>query len=256
MLDRQTLLTQLLDYLEIPPPDSNYLGEAPDGVSAFDPYQLVSEWIALRQEMKQQGKLLQVSQEQLQRELEEARSQNQVLQASLSSHCAPVIAHELAALEKRHDKQQERLLHHLLNVLDTLEQACSHWQEQTLPSVTAPTSLFAKIGNRLIALGQKLAQSQNSSATPKLLEILTSDRQGIDLIRQNLLDVLKQQQVTPISAQGQLFDASKMYAVARQPSNAPANSVIQEVERGYLWRDSTTEHRILREAKVVVAAPP
>jgi molecular chaperone GrpE len=249
MLDRQTLLTQLLDYLETSPPDPDYLGEAPDGTSAFDPYQLVSEWIALRQEMKQQGKLLQVAQEQLQRELEEARSQNQVLQASLSIRSAP--DPELAVLEKRHDKEQERTLRHLLNVLDTLEHACSHWQEQALPTVVAPPSLAAKVGNRLIALGQKLAASQNSSATPKLLEILTSDRQGIDLIRQNLLDVLKQQQVTPISAQGKLFDASKMYAVARQPSNAPANTVIQEVERGYLWRDS-----ILREAKVVVAAPP
>jgi len=60
---------------------------------------------------------------------------------------------------------------------------------------------------------------------------------------------LKQQQVTPMPALGQPFDAQRMYAIGRQASEAPVQTVIQEVTRGYLWRD-----RVLREAQVIVSA--
>ena len=43
-----------------------------------------------------------------------------------------------------------------------------------------------------------------------------------------------------------------MYAVGRQDSQeVPENTVLQEVVRGYRWRD-----RILREAQVIVAVKP
>jgi molecular chaperone GrpE len=40
-----------------------------------------------------------------------------------------------------------------------------------------------------------------------------------------------------------------MYALGRQESDEPENTVIQEVVRGYLWRE-----RVLREAQVIVSA--
>jgi molecular chaperone GrpE len=248
MIDRQAILTQFLDYLESSPPDLDYLGEVPQTPTSFDPYQMVSEWIALRQEMKQQGKLMQAAQEQLQRQLAEA-------QATLAS---PAPAAELMTLEKRFEKEQESLLRNLIHVLDALDHATGHWQDQKmslpfapsppLPSQSTPTS---KVAHWLMMLSHKLVPpiADPTESPADLVEMIESDRQGIQLIRQNLLDLLKQQQVTPILAQGQPFDTKTMYAIARQPGNVPANTVIQEVERGYRWRD-----RILREAKVIVAS--
>lgn len=264
MLDRQALFNQLLDYLHATPELPEYLGEAPDSTESFDPYQMVSEWIALRQEMKQQGKLLQVAQERLQQELEAARSQNAHLHQQLATAQQQAVTHgatQLAAQEKQLSKAQESLLRNLLNVLDSLDRACLHWQEQkeseaALPQVShSPKGFREKLANWLAHLSQKVSPAQpsqlsqsTSPASPTLTDMLSSDRAGVDLIRRNLLDILRQQQITPITAQGHPFNAQQMYALGRQPSPAPENTVIQEVVRGYKWGD-----RVLREAQVIVS---
>lgn len=258
MLDRQALFDKLLEYLQSPPTPLEYLGEEPESAQAFDPYQMVSEWIALRQEMKQQGKLLQAAQERLQRELEVARSQNEQLQQRLETNqkqASVQYATELIAQERRFEQQQEGLLQALLGVLDALDRACAHWQASSdiLPAKSYPPKTFQeKLARWLISLGQKLSQPEPSETalTPTALtDILISDRQGVELIRQNLLDILKQQQVVPLAAQGHPFDPQCMYALGRQESNEPKSTVIQEVVRGYLWRN-----QVLREAQVIVSA--
>lgn len=70
----------------------------------------------------------------------------------------------------------------------------------------------------------------------------------MELIQRTLLDILKQQQVVPFAVQGHPFDPQRMYALGRQESDEPENTVIQEVVRGYLWRE-----RVLREAQVIVS---
>jgi len=255
--NHQALFDKLLDYLQSPPPPAEYLGEPPESVPAFDPYQMVSEWIALRQEMKQQGKLLQAAQERSQRELEVARSQNEELQQRLAASQQQVLvqyANEFAAQEKRFEKEQENLLKAILGVLDALDRACAYWQESLeiqpeMPLKHPPQSWREKLGRWLSRLGQKLSSNSETSAPTALTETIDSDRQGVELIRRTLLDILKQQQVVPIVAQGQPFDPRRMYAIGRQESDEPENTVIQEVVRGYLWRD-----RILRETQAIVSA--
>ncbi|NJO42225.1 MAG: nucleotide exchange factor GrpE [Cyanobacteria bacterium RU_5_0] len=267
MLDRQALFNQLLDYLQSTPDLPDYLGEEPDSAAPFDPYQMVSEWIALRQEMKQQGKLLQTAQERLQRELEAARSHNEDLQQRLEESQKQVsiqYAIEFAAQEKRFEKEQESLLRRVLNVMDALDRASAYWHDQeSQPSISLLSDrskpLREKLADWLLRLSQKLSSSEaksssistsiSTSTSASLVEILNSDRQGIELIRRNLLDLLKQQHVIPINAQGNPFDSQRMYAIGRQEDDAPENTVIQEVVRGYVWRD-----RVLREAQVIVSA--
>lgn len=254
--NRQALFDKLLDYLQSPPSPPEYFGEPPKSAPAFDPYQMVSEWIALRQEMKQQGKLLQTAQERLQRELEVARSQNDELQQRWETSQQQVsvqYANEFAAQEKRFEKEQENFLKAILGVLDALDRACAHWQESSespeMPLSSPPQSWRGKLGRWLVRFGQKLSSDPATSAPTALMETIESDRQGVELIRRTLLDILKQQQVVPIVAQGQPFDPQRMYAIGRQESDEPENTVIQEVVRGYLWRD-----RILRETQAIVSA--
>jgi molecular chaperone GrpE len=60
-IDRQALTQQLLDYIQTAPETPDYISEAPEQLETFDPYQFVGEWIALRQEIKQQNKLIQAT---------------------------------------------------------------------------------------------------------------------------------------------------------------------------------------------------
>jgi molecular chaperone GrpE len=255
MPDRQQLFQQLLTYLDSTPELPEYLAQAPDSDSSFDPYQMVGEWIALRQEMKQQGKLLQAAQEQLQRELEAARSHNDQLQQQLLTiQTRSPSATDTTAPDP--SKEKESFLRNLLNVMDALDRACYHWQEQE-EAVVVPISQPHPsqggwrygLARWFVRLSHKLAPLPAAAPSPDLLEVMKSDRQGIELIRLNLLDLLKQQQVTPIPALGQAFNARYMYALGRQPNAAPAGTIIQEVVRGYEWGD-----RILREAQVIVSA--
>ncbi|NJR66262.1 MAG: nucleotide exchange factor GrpE, partial [Leptolyngbyaceae cyanobacterium CRU_2_3] len=151
--------------------------------------------------------------------------------------------------------EQKPLWRDLLTVVDALDQACTHWQEQIetlspLPPENQPQPIWRHWARKLIQLLQsKLDQDSTASVSSSVREVLVSDQQGVDLIRRSLLDVLRQRQVVPIEAQGSPFDPKTMYAVGRQESTTvPENTVIQEAVRGYLWGD-----QVLREAQVIVA---
>lgn len=246
MIDRQVLFEKFLDLLQTPPSPPEYLDGEPESVSPFDPYQMVAEWIALRHEVKQQGKLLQTSQSMLQQALEALQTDQEQW-------------HQQQATNQKQGftlADQKMLWRDLLAVLDALDQACTHWQAQIealVPSPLQPSQPEARPFWQRWA--QQLAQAQSDQTTTtstSLREVLISNQQGVDLIRRLLLDVLRQRQVIPIVAQGQVFNPKTMYAVGRQETPlAPENTVIQEVVRGYLWGD-----QVLREAQVIVAVKP
>lgn len=74
--------------------------------------------------------------------------------------------------------------------------------------------------------------------------------QGVALVYSQLLDALKRHGITPIEAEGQLFDPNVHQAVMQQPSDQPPHTVVQVLEQGYMIHDF-----VLRPARVVVAAP-
>jgi len=74
-------------------------------------------------------------------------------------------------------------------------------------------------------------------------------RDGIQLTYQTLQHLLAQEGVEQIAPEGQPFDPSYHEAVAIIPtSEAEADTVIAEIQKGYLYRD-----QLLRPAKVHVA---
>jgi molecular chaperone GrpE len=259
MLTRAELFEKLLAYLnteQIPP---DYLGQLPDQPESFDLYQMVAEWIALRHEVKHQGKQLQSAQEALRQALNLLQAEKEQLQLRLEesqSQGSTDCRTEVAAQKKQFEQEQESFLKHLLGVVDALDHAYAHWQEEkeSVNSVAPPTAPQPTIWGRLtnwfasLCRDQRMEQSQEQMST--LTEVLESNRQGVELIRRSLLDVLRQQQVVPLTAQGNPFDPQRMYAVGRRETEElPDNTVCQEVVRGYLWKD-----QILREAQVIVAA--
>lgn len=241
MVDRQALFEKFFDLLQTEPPLLEYLEKEPESVTPFDPYQMVAEWIALRHEVKQQGKLLQASQNTLQQAFKELQSEKDHGQQLESSHRSSLTSSD-----------QKALWRDLLGVVDALDQADTYWQEQIaaldppqLQSNIQPEPFWKQWLRRLT----ESEQDERISASASLRDVLVSNQQGVGLIRRSLLNVLRQRQVVPIEAQGQPFDSQTMYALGRQESiSAVENTVIREVVRGYLWED-----QILREAQVIVA---
>lgn len=75
---------------------------------------------------------------------------------------------------------------------------------------------------------------------------------GIEMIYKQLMQTLEKHQVRPIEATGATFNPEVHEALQHVPTaDAPPDTVIAELQRGYMLRD-----RVLRPARVVVAAPP
>ena len=258
MLNREELFDKFLGYLQAEQTPPEFLGEEIQSAS-FDPYQMVGEWIALRHEVKQQGKLLHSSQEALQQALDAAQADKEQLHLRLEESQEQALAQyskELAGQKQQADREQEGWLRDLLGVVDALDHACAHWQEEleALPvrrtEIKRSKTIWRKLADWL-GLSRRHQPTGNASSVlsvSSLTEILASNQEGVELIRRTLLEVLRQRHVVPIEAQGKPFDPKQMYAVGRQTSSQVANTVLQEVVRGYLWED-----RILREAQVIVA---
>ncbi len=162
---------------------------------------------------------------------------------------------EIASQKVQIRKQQEKLFSDLLTVVDALDRAAEHWQKtdqqidqqaQTpAPSKASPKPWW----QRWQAWFQPATPATTPEDSESLAEVVTSAREGIEMIQASLLSVLNQHQVTPLSTQGLPFDPQYMHALSQQAdADAPPNTVVQEVVRGYRWKD-----RILREAQVIVA---
>ncbi|MBW4617826.1 MAG: nucleotide exchange factor GrpE [Cyanosarcina radialis HA8281-LM2] len=242
--DREALFAKFLDYLHSEPTPPEYWGEPPESANAFDTYQMVAEWTALRHELKQQGKLWRSTQDTLQQALAVTHAQQEQLEASQKQALA------------QFESQQEKLLKELLEIVDALDRACSYWQEELeLSSATSnpkpprSTSFWEKLKERFGGNYTQFKESEKSPTPESFREIIASHQQGVELIRRSLLEILRQRRVVPIATEGKPFDSQTMYAVGREArTDITDNTVIQEVVRGYLWGD-----RILREAQVIVA---
>jgi molecular chaperone GrpE len=74
--------------------------------------------------------------------------------------------------------------------------------------------------------------------------------EGVRLVHRSLADLLAKEGLAEIEADGK-FDPHVHEALLSQPSDADEGSVIEVVQKGYKLGD-----KVLRPARVVVAAPP
>ncbi len=76
--------------------------------------------------------------------------------------------------------------------------------------------------------------------------------QGVAMVRNQLLDVLRRHGVKPIDAANKPFDPNLHQAVMQQPSaDVPPQTVLTVLEQGY-----TIHERVLRPARVIVSTKP
>jgi molecular chaperone GrpE len=75
--------------------------------------------------------------------------------------------------------------------------------------------------------------------------------QGVELVLRGFDDVLERHGVKVVPARGEPFDPNRHEAISHVESEAPANTVIDEHQRGYVLHD-----RLLRPALVTVGKGP
>ncbi|MCK5340105.1 MAG: nucleotide exchange factor GrpE [Desulfobulbaceae bacterium] len=74
-------------------------------------------------------------------------------------------------------------------------------------------------------------------------------QEGVEMIMDNLLSVLKKFGLEPVASQGEPFDPNFHEAMVMEASSeVPENHVLQEFQKGYMLKD-----RLIRAAKVVVS---
>ena len=74
---------------------------------------------------------------------------------------------------------------------------------------------------------------------------------GMVLVQKQLNDLLEENGLQAIEAEGKKFDPNLHEAIAHEPSQSPEGTVIRQARRGYRFKD-----RLLRPARVVVSSGP
>lgn len=178
-------------------------------------------------------------------QLEEALNQTQTkLEAaekkSTEAHDQFVRKHaEFENFRKRMEREkleagkygQEKLAQELLPIIDSLEKAIEHAEEETQSE--SDTNKGAS---------RSAPTKQNNTA---LLE-------GVQLVEKQFLQVLEKFGIRPIPAVGETFNPHVHEAVGHlESAEYPPNTVMEEYRRGYTYHD-----RVLRAAMVAVAKAP
>lgn len=76
--------------------------------------------------------------------------------------------------------------------------------------------------------------------------------EGIRLVYEKFIRILKEQGVTPIESVGKPFNVDYHEAIMQQKDNSvEPHTVLSEIQKGYLYKD-----RVIRHAQVIVSADP
>jgi molecular chaperone GrpE len=101
----------------------------------------------------------------------------------------------------------------------------------------------------LLQVLDNLDRALDSAANEE--ESSSSLREGVELVRTQLLAALESQGCRKIEALGQVFDPNVHEAIQMQPAEEAANTIIMEVQTGYLLHD-----RVVRPARVIISTGP
>ncbi|ADH84771.1 nucleotide exchange factor GrpE [Desulfurivibrio alkaliphilus] len=109
----------------------------------------------------------------------------------------------------------------------------------------AEEDLLKELLPALDNLERAIEQGHKTNDASALLE-------GVEMTYRGLLAGLEKFGLKPLESRGQAFDPNYHEAMAMEASDEfPANTVISEFQRGYLYKD-----RLIRAAKVVVSNGP
>jgi molecular chaperone GrpE len=160
--------------------------------------------------------------------------------AELKSQVAS-LREQLEAAASERDTNYDRLLRaqaELENYRKRVQKEMDEYRQyQSLPMVR---DLLPGLDN--------LQRALTAAAASKNIDDLV---QGVEMVAHQFQDILSRHAVVPIEAAGKPFDPNLHEAIQQMPSEQPAMTVVNEVERGYTMHD-----RVVRPSKVIVSSGP
>jgi molecular chaperone GrpE len=149
---------------------------------------------------------------------------------------------ELQKVQAERDSLYDRLARQQAEFDNYRKRAAREQQDYRQYAVSDALKQFLPV---LDSFDRALAVSQSENGEEKL-------RSGVELVRKQMLDTLARLGVTPIEAEGAVFDPQVHEAIEMVDTpDAKDNHVISELQRGYRLKD-----RLLRPAMVRVARNP
>ena len=152
------------------------------------------------------------------------------------------------------DSEEEELVEEIDPLTEALTRA-----ENAEKEISYRDAEIQNVRKRLMSEKSVAIQYGGMGMARKMLSILSdidralsvNEDEGLTLIRTKMWSELSGDGVSNIPTKGEKFDPTKMEAITTLPPSEefPPNSVIDEVEAGYLYKD-----RVLIPARVVVAS--
>lgn len=170
----------------------------------------------------------------------EASEKADVLKTVPETEIMPEIAADLSELLQKAEAEAAELRDAFLRAKAETENVRRHAQEEVAKTAKYGVERFA---TELLAVKDalELALVTENATTEQL-------REGVTMILKQLTTAFEKAQIMEIDPVGQPFDPHRHQAMQMVEAEAPANSVIQVYQKGYLIYD-----RVLRPAMVVVA---
>ena len=154
--------------------------------------------------------------------------------------------------------EEEVIEEEIVEEVDPLQQALDR-AETAEKEISYRDAEIQNVRKRLMSEKATAIQYGGMGMSRRMLEVLADidralsveENEGLTLIRQKMWSQLSADGVTLIETKSMSFDPTKMEAITAIPPTEefPANTVIEEIESGYLYKD-----RVLMPAKVVVAS--
>jgi molecular chaperone GrpE len=107
----------------------------------------------------------------------------------------------------------------------------------------------ADFAKELLLILDDLERTRESAKTAENIQAVAD---GVRIVYEHFLKVLRARGVEPLEAAGKPFNPDRHEALLQQPSaEHPAGTVMQELQRGYVMHE-----RVLRPARVIVSSGP
>ncbi|MGK5094101.1 nucleotide exchange factor GrpE [Deltaproteobacteria bacterium TL4] len=211
---------------------------SPNPQEKFDVFSLMGEWIALKQELKNQNKIQHNTQVSLEKALEEIEAFHQLLKQEENQRQQEIEATKeniKNVLHAQKEQEMKRLIENALPALDSLDFAIQHWEKAHQEYHAQSVPWFGK------------------KAYTQLGEMLEGSANGLSAVRERFWKWLEPHGLSPCMVVGKVFDPATMMAVGQHIVSKEEETyrVHAEVLRGYLWKGI-----LLRSSEVIVTIKP
>lgn len=156
---------------------------------------------------------------------------------------APEADQDLTALLKQ---EVQELRDKNLRVIAEARNQQQRAERERAEALRYAESSFAR---ELLVVLDDLERTQESARTASDVQAVV---EGVRIVHEHFLKILKARGIEPIVAQGAPFDPTYHEALLQQPSDdIPAGVVLQEIAPGYKMHE-----RVLRPSRVIVSSGP